>query len=39
MRRSLLRHHAIKEIFLERNMYRKTILYNKKKITVKKKLT
>ena len=36
---SLLRHQVQKEIFLKRNMCRKNILYQKKKITVKKKLT
>ena len=33
MRHSLLRHHLQKEIFLKINIYRKNILYWKKKIT------
>ena len=33
MYHSLLRHHVQKEIFLKRNMYKKNILYRKKKIT------
>ena len=39
MRHSLLHHRVQKEIFFKRNMYRNNILYLKKKIAVKKKLT
>ena len=38
MRHFLLRHHMQKETFLKRSMYKKNILYRKKKITVKKNL-